>query len=134
MKKELKVFVKEYSVATYHDVLEDWLYISWSGEQTMESRISAFNLLLEFLKTSHCTKILNDNSQNTTPWSDCALWITNEWIPEAEANGMQALAWVYSENETVRQSAEEMINRISGKSIVIAFNDLKTAKHWLHSV
>jgi hypothetical protein len=129
-----KTILDENSVVVYYDSDDNWLYLSWYGEQTLDSRIRAFNQVIDFLKISDCTKVLNDNRHNCSAWSDCALWVANDWLPRAEAEGMRSLAWVYSTDTEARRSAEEMIGHLHGKAIVIPFEGLQDAKSWLHVV
>lgn len=134
MDNQYKPLIEENSVAAYYDMADNWFYISWFGDQKLNSRIQAFEQVLEYFKRADCTKILNDNYYNTTSWTDCALWLTNEWLPRAEANGLKSLAWVFAKDPEVRKSAEEMLNRINTKATIIAFDHLEDARAWLHSV
>ncbi|HSI90768.1 MAG TPA: hypothetical protein VK927_06590 [Adhaeribacter sp.] len=134
MDNNYKPLLEENSVAAYYDLEDNWFYISWYGEQTQQSRMRVFDEVLEYFNRANCTKILNDNTHNTSLWSDCSLWLLNDWLPRAEASGLRSLAWVYSKDPEVRRSAEEMISRLSGRSIVIAFDKLEDAKAWLNSV
>lgn len=134
MANQIKPLLEEDSVAAYYDIVDNWFYISWIGDQKLKSRMRAFEQVLEYFKRADCTKILNDNSNNTTTWADCALWITNDWLPRAEASGLKTMAWVYSTEPEVRKSAEEMLNRLHTKATIIAFDHLEDAKAWLHSV
>jgi len=134
MANQYKSLLEENSVAAYYDVIDNWFYISWFGDQKLRSRMHAFEQVLEYFKRADCTKILNDNFNNTTTWADCALWLTNEWLPRAESYGLKTLAWVYSKDPEVRKSAEEMLGRINTSTTIIPFDHLEDAKAWLHSV
>lgn len=130
----LETILKENTVSVYYDQSAKWLYLSWYGPQSASGRKYAFDQALDFLKTSGCTKILNDNTNNTSTWTDCALWVAEDWLPRAEQAGLKSLAWVYSRNPEVRQTAKDLLSRLSSKAIIIAFEDISDAQNWLHAV
>jgi len=134
MDKNYKPLLQESSVAAYYDTVNNWFYLSWFGEQRLKARMQAFDQVLDYFKVAQCTKILNDNSRNTTTWADCALWLTTDWLPRAEQNGLRTMAWVYASDPAVRKSAEEMLSRLKSKIIIIPFDQLEDAEAWLHSV
>jgi hypothetical protein len=129
-----KSLLQESSVAAYYDLVNNWFYLSWFGEQKLKSRMQAFDQVLDYFKVARCTKILNDNSASTSTWTDCALWMTNDWLPRAEQYGLRTMAWVYSSDPSVRKTAEEMLSRLHGKIIIIPFEQLEDAEAWLRSV
>jgi hypothetical protein len=122
------------SVCIYHDFVEDWIYVDWIGEQTLDSIKTGCEKLLYFLVKERCHKLLNDNTRVTNIWSDAAEWIATDFAPRAAQAGLNFCAWVYSPDHFSRLSTDEVLEQQHTEIITIPFENLEVAKDWLRSV
>jgi hypothetical protein len=122
------------TVCIYFDFLDDWLYVDWIGEQTVESIKEGCEQLLLLLKAERTHKLLNDNTRVTNIWSDAAEWIATDFAPRCAYAGLEYVAWVYSPDQFSRLSADEVMERHITSTVTIAFDDIEAASQWLRSV
>ena len=88
--------------------------------------------MLRLLAQQRTHKVLNDNSQVTSMWSDAAEWGGRIWFPQMVAAGLDFFAWVYSPNLYSRLSTDLTLQYTPGvRPVVATFDDLETAKAWL---
>jgi hypothetical protein len=109
------------------------LYVDWTGDQSKESVIQGCELMLECLKSEKCRKILNDNSNVTSIWSDASEWVARDWFPRMSEAGMDYFAWVYSPNVYSKLSTDKTL-AYTPKSLIIPFYSVASAEEWLKAV
>jgi hypothetical protein len=122
------------TVCIYYDFVDDWLYVDWIGEQTLETIKTGCEKLLSFLVLEHSHKLLNDNTRVKNIWSDAAEWIADDFTPRAAAAGLEYCAWVYSPDQFSRLSTDEVLERHKASTVTIPFDEIEAAKAWLKSV
>ena len=128
-----KLFESE-TVCVYYDFVDDWLYVDWVGEQTLDSIKMGCQQLLIFLVQERTHKLLNDNTRVTNIWSDAAEWIATDFAPKAAAAGLEYCAWVYSPDHFSRLSTDQVLELHNTEIITIPFESLEAAQDWLRSV
>jgi hypothetical protein len=116
-----------------YDYLNDWLYANWTGEQDFDSVRNGCLQMLEVLKQERCHKVLNDNREVTSMWSDAAEWGGRVWFPLMAEAGLEYFAWVYSPNVYSRLSTDLMMSHAT-RPLVLAFNELEIAQAWLRQM
>ena len=129
----LELLLEERFISIYYDKDNCWIYANWNGDQTKESVIYGCERMLTFLKEYNCQKILNDNTEVTSNWSDAAEWVANEWFPRMSDAGLRYFAWVYATNSASKQATDKTLAQAKS-SIAITFDDKATAETWLRSV
>jgi hypothetical protein len=122
------------TLSIYYDPVHDWIYMDWKGQQSVESIKAGCNLLLGFLKSERCKKVLNDNTRVTNIWSDAAPWIAREFFPKAAQAGLTYIAWIYSPDQFSRLSTDEVMALNQEKIATIPFNNYEDAVQWFSSV
>lgn len=121
----------EQHITITYDVLDDILYADWTGEQTKESVMDGCERILYHLRQHRCSKVLNDNTQVTSIWSDASEWVAQDWFPRMHEAGCSFFAWVYSPNVYSKLSADLTL-RYGVKGVVTTtFQEVGTAKAWL---
>jgi len=127
----LQTLLEEPHITIAYDPLNEWLYADWHGDQGLTSVQQGALAILRLMQEQKCYKVLNDNTNLTSMWSEAAEWSGKEWFPAMAASGLQRFAWVYSPNIYSRLSTDLTLQFAADDSVVATFDDLETAKHWL---
>ncbi len=127
----LQILLDEPHVIIAYDDLNEWLYADWHGDQNLTSVQHGALELLRLLEQQRCCKVLNDNTNVTSMWSEAAEWAGKDWFPAMMAAGLQYFAWVYSPNIYSRLSTDLTLQLATGTPVVATFDDVDTAKAWL---
>lgn len=130
----LQTLLEEPHITIAYDHLNDWLYADWHGDQNLVSVQHGAGEMLRLLRQQRCHKVLNDNTRVTSMWSEAAEWGGREWFPAMAAAGLQYFAWVYSPNVYSRLSTDLTLQLTVGPVVVSTFDDLGTARAWLHQM
>lgn len=129
-----KELVSEQHITIVYDVVDDILYADWTGEQTSESVMDGCEKILFHLKQQQCGKVLNDNTQVTSIWSDASEWVALDWFPRMHQAGCKLFAWVFSPNIYSQLSAEKTLQYGIKGVIATNFQSMQTAKAWLQAL
>lgn len=113
-----------------YDYQNEWLYANWTGDQSLESVQAGCLSILDHLRTERCAKVLNDNTEVTSMWSDASEWVGATWFPLMAEAGLEYFAWVYSPNVYSRLSADLSLKHTT-RPIVLAFDNQELAANWL---
>ncbi|SNR82631.1 MULTISPECIES: hypothetical protein [Hymenobacter] len=126
----LRLLHSEPSISIFYDYHHNWLYANWTGDQSLESVQGGCLLLLDFLRNERCSKVLNDNTEVTSMWSDASEWVGATWFPMMADAGLEYFAWVYSSNVYSRLSADLSMQHTT-RPIVLSFDSQELATSWL---
>jgi hypothetical protein len=110
-----------------------WLYVDWKGFQDNRTVKSGCLKMLDLLKKTGYTKVLNDNRNVLGTWSDAAEWVGKDWFPMMEAAGLKHFAWIYSKSTFSQLSADKSVDSLRAGVTTRLFNDEAEAKEWLLS-
>jgi hypothetical protein len=124
----LQILLDEPHVIISYDHLNEWLYADWHGDQNLTTVQHGALELLRFLEQQRCYKILNDNTNVTSMWSEAAEWGGKIWFPAVAAAGLQYFAWVYSPNVYSRLSTDLTLQLADSNPVVATSDALETAK------
>ena len=127
----LQLLLHEPHLNISYDHLNEWLYADWQGDQAMGSVQQGGADMLRLLKQQRCHKVLNDNRQVTSMWSEAAEWAGKDWFPAMMEAGLQYFAWVYSPNVYSRLSTDLTLQFTHGNAVIATFDDVDTARAWL---
>ncbi|MBX0290679.1 hypothetical protein K3G63_09535 [Hymenobacter sp. HSC-4F20] len=128
----LRVLHQDSTLTISYDYQHEWLYANWTGDQSLESVQTGCLRLLDHLRFERCTKVLNDNTEVTSMWSDASEWVGATWFPLLAEAGLEYFAWVYSPNVYSRLSADlSMQQQPTTRPIVLAFDSQELATNWL---
>lgn len=123
--------ISEPHITISYDVLEDILYVDWTGNQTKESVMDGCEKMLHYLKLHHCTKDLNDNTHVTGMWVDAARWGAESWFPRMHEAGCRLFAWVYSPDLYSKLSTDKTLSYGIRGIVIATFESEDTALAWL---
>jgi hypothetical protein len=118
-------------ISITYDVEHSWLYAQWQGELNQERVEQGCRQLTELLQAEGCTKILNDNTLITKPWSEGMMWGRRVWLPEIAAAGLRHIAWVYSPHIYSRLIFDLAQPHETNMPVVAAFDEVAAAYEWL---
>lgn len=127
----LQTLLEEPHITISYDHLHEWLVADWHGDQDLASVQGGALEMLRLMQLQHCHKVLNDNTNVTSMWSEAAEWGGTEWFPAMAAAGLEFFAWVYSPNVYSRLSTDLTLQFAVSSAVVATFDDLDTAKAWL---
>ncbi|UOG74532.1 hypothetical protein MTX78_20735 [Hymenobacter tibetensis] len=117
-------------VTIVYDYNYEWLYVDWTGDQTLESVQAGCLKMLDCLRDERCHKVLNDNTRVTSMWADAAEWGGRVWFPAMAEAGLQYFAWIYSPNLYSRLSTDLTLQHTT-RPLILTFDSLETATAWL---
>ncbi|MFC5272378.1 hypothetical protein [Adhaeribacter terreus] len=128
-----KVFGEEYLRL---ELMADDAFINaqWSGVQSVETVMEGGNKILEMIKESGCSKLLNSNKNVIGSWDLALEWAENEWAPGVREAGLRYLAQVVPSSYYAAMTIESLLPRIDGNFEIRTFEEDKDAEAWLLSV
>jgi len=127
----LQILLDEPHIIIAYDHLNEWLYADWRGDQNLTTVQHGALEMLRLMQQQRCQKVLNDNTNVTSMWSEAAEWGGKELFPAMTAAGLHYFAWVYSPNLYSRLSTDLTLQFTAGNPVVATFDELETAKAWL---
>ncbi len=126
-----RILLLEPHVTIHYNALDDIMYCDWTGEQNIHTVTDGCENILAFLSQYKCSKVLNDNTNVTSIWSEASQWVALDWFPRMSRAGCKFFAWVYSPNLYSKLSTDETLKYGTGDVITITFNNRDTANSWL---
>ena len=127
----LQTLLEAPHITISYDHQHNWLVADWSGNQDLTSVQHGAGEILRLMSLQRCHKVLNDNTNVTSMWSEAAEWGGKVWFPAMEAAGLEYFAWVYSPNVYSRLSTDLTLQFAPAGSVVATFDDRATAQAWL---
>ncbi|HEX8429551.1 hypothetical protein [Hymenobacter sp.] len=116
-----------------HDPDNKWLYVTWQGEQNEESTVAGCAMVLNKVRQTKSTAILNDGRQALNGWSEVVRWIAQEFFHALADNGVEAIAWVSPADWPARIDSERVLS-FTTRPLVDTFEDTESAYSWLLTV
>ena len=125
-----KVF-EEKDVTVYWDDRNQWIYADWRNMPNLDTIKKGGGSVLEIIKSKKASKVLNDNTNLTGPWSTSSTWVADVWFPQVIQAGLKKFAWVQSSHDMLGKiSADKSVKRNPG-DIIAMFSDKSEAEQWL---
>ena len=116
-----------------YDLSHKWLYVTWRGEHNEESSVACCMMVLNKVRQTKSTKILNDSSLALDGWSEVARWIGQEFFQALADNGVDAIAWVMARDWPARIDIDRVMTYTT-RPIVDTFDDAESAYGWLRNM
>lgn len=118
------------NVTAYYDRVNDWLYLDWHGEITLNSiRSNCLQLARCFLFRRY-KRILNDNTNVVKTTPEVATWLANDFLPYLRLLGIEYIAWICSHDMQIQNDTEIALENLTSP-VVALFDDMATAYEWL---
>lgn len=103
----------------------------WRGFQNQETIQRGWLKMLDMVKRSNATLILNDNTYVQGSWSEAAEWVGQEFFPMLEAAGVNHIAWIYSPSTFSQMAAQKSVDVATCHVVTQFFMDRESAIIWL---
>ncbi|MCJ8210861.1 PAS domain-containing sensor histidine kinase [Mucilaginibacter sp. RS28] len=129
-----RTFYKANYIEIQYNAAQQRLEVDWLGYQNFDSVKSGCLAMLEILKKSGCTKVLNDNTHVLGNWSEAVDWGGTVWFPAMEQAGLKYFAWIYSPSTFSRMSAKKSLDIAIGNITAQFFTDRDEASQWLQQM
>lgn len=126
-----RILVLEPHITIHYNALDEILLADWTGEQNKETVMDGCEKMLFYLDYYKCNKVLNDNTNVTSIWSEASEWVATDWFPRMSKAGCKYFAWVYSPNIYSKLSTDETLRYGTRNIITLTFNSTDTANSWL---
>ncbi len=110
------------------------LYAQWYGVQSVETVMQGGYKMLDMIKETPYTKLLNSNKNVVGSWDMALDWAENTWTPQMKAAGLRYLAQVLPTSIYATLTIECLIQRIDNNLEIRLFEDEAEAEAWLRSV
>jgi hypothetical protein len=111
-----------------------WLYVDWTGYQTEESIMNGGEQMLNAMRKTKVSQVLNDNTNVIGIWTPAAKWTGEVWFPAMMEAGLKHFAWIMSPHRLSQVSTDEAIKNTSETDPIRKFDTMEEAKKWLRSV
>lgn len=110
------------------------LYAQWNGVQSVETVMQGGNKLMEMIRETPYSKLLNSNKNVVGSWDMALDWVENTWTPEMKAAGLRYVAQVLPSSIYATLTIESLIKRIDKKLEIRMFESDEEAEAWLRSL
>ena len=107
------------------------LYIHWHGNLTANEVIHAVSEGSKLLATHPFTRVLNDKRETSGDWSEALPWLEYEWLPQAVAGGIRAIAYLLSPDLKSQIVSQEFMDNIGRQVHTALFLHEEPARLWL---
>ncbi|MGI4832078.1 MAG: hypothetical protein ACRYFK_01315 [Janthinobacterium lividum] len=107
------------------------LYVRWHGHLTAGSVVHAAQAGQQLHASVPVRCILNDKSGTSGSWDEALPWFHYDWLPQATAGGLEALAYVLSPDLSAQPAAEEFLRIVRQQVAMKLFRQPLAAWHWL---
>lgn len=129
----MKTILEKSFVTIELDTENNWLIADWKGYQTVDGIKEGCEVILETIKSTGVTKLLNNNQNVKGSWTQAADWVGTNWIPRALSAGLSAISFVYSPDVFARFSVDKLLT-VNSNFSSNTFKEMSKAKEWLKTV
>jgi hypothetical protein len=117
-------------LAIYYDSANDWLFLDWQGELTLQDTKDACVALAQCYLQRPYPRVLNSNAQlEGVSWS-VATWLVTDFLLHMTTAGVEHVAWICSPSLRGRNMMQIVMNLLPG-FILNTFHDIEGAVEWL---
>ena len=110
---------------------EALLYVRWHGHLTGAAVIRGIREALELRRKYPYFKVLNDQHDTAGDWSEALPWLQYEWLPQAVAAGLRAVAGILSPDLEAKVANQKCMATIQLHCQSAVFATLPEARAWL---
>ena len=114
----------------YHVAADELLFLRWYGHLTGAEII---RVAQEGSKWRHCGyhRILNDKRASSGDWAEALPWMAYEWMPQARAAGIRAMADIISDDPDNKLVSLAFIRAVASTMPVALFVREAEALRWI---
>ncbi|WP_019947968.1 hypothetical protein [Hymenobacter aerophilus] len=114
-----------------YDPTRQLLAVHWFGNLTGQQVIYVARTTQQLSATHPYRLLLNDKSQATGDWSEAQAWLEYEWLPQALAGGLRAVAYVFTPDMHNQLASYQFVEYLAPYVRIEVFPDLTSALQWL---
>jgi hypothetical protein len=120
------------SQMVYYIPEHNYLHVQWLGHHDANTALEGCKKTLELVRATGCTRLLNDSSEAFGEWRELARWIGATFVPQLQAAGVEAIAWVNAMDWPARSCVASSMHYLR-EPVVAAFefDELDAAHDWL---
>ena len=107
------------------------LYVHWHGNLTADEVIRAVTEGSTLMARYPFTRVLNDKRETSGDWSEALPWLEYEWLPQAVAKGIRAVAYLLSPDLESQIVSQEFVENIGHQLHTALFLHEEPARRWL---
>ena len=116
----------------YYLPKQNCLHVQWLGHHDADTALEGCKNILELVRTTNSTRLLNDSSEAFGEWRELAQWIGATFVPQLQAAGIEAIAWVNAMDWPARSCVASSMHYLREPAVVaFEFDELDAAHEWL---
>ena len=128
----MQMLFEDSDLTITYDRDHEWLYTAWRGTRTAEASVAYCQLLLDKVRSTGSTCVLNDSSQDLDGWSEVTRWLGQDFFQKLTISGVSAVAWVLPQNLRARADVNQVMTQAGTDwPTVDTFTDVEAAYAWL---
>jgi hypothetical protein len=108
------------------------IYVHWHGNLTAAEVIRGVEEGSKLLAIYPFVRVLNDKRDTTGDWSEALPWLQYEWLPQAVAGGIRAIAYLLSPDLESQIVSQDFVDAVSPQVHVSLFLHEEPARLWLY--
>lgn len=124
-----------------HDAAARRLMAIWQGHQNAREKKMHCQLMLDQLRQTRSTTLLNDSSHDLDGWETIVRWIASYYYQAMADAGLLAVALVLPQNLRARTDVDEVLALVAHPShpatsqiTIDTFTDVEAASFWLQNL
>jgi hypothetical protein len=126
----LKFLCSAPHVTIYFDSWNNWLYVEWEGELSLQAvQYACLEVAQCFVKHAYPRVLSSDAQVTSLPW-EAVPWLTTHFFPYLELAGIEQLAWVHAPIVRGLSLATQVMQQLPHLNIGL-FADIEEATNWL---
>ncbi|WP_019946899.1 hypothetical protein [Hymenobacter aerophilus] len=115
-----------------YDPDNGWLHLLWQGYHSEAESMEYCLKVLEKVRLTGATRILNDGTLDQDGWGELARWIAHDFMRLQAEAGIAAVAWVLPKNLKARADVHKVLAEVKCP-LVDTFVDVEAAYNWLQN-
>ena len=115
----------------YHFPGNALLYIRWHGQLTASAVIRGATTAVQLRRIHAFRRVLNDKRDTAGDWSEALPWLQYEWLPQAVAAGLHAMAYILSPDLHAQLVSQQFLEAVRNQLQVALFTSEAEARRWL---
>jgi len=117
----------------YHFPARSLVYVRWHGQLTGGEVIRGAQQAILLREKYSYERVLNDKRDTGGDWSEALPWLEYEWLPQAVAGGLRAMAYILSPDLTAQIVSQEFVEAVRPHLAVQLFTSEEDAQRWLQT-
>ena len=109
------------------------LYVRWHGQLTAAEVVKGAAEAERLMRHYRFQRMLNDKRDTGGDWSEALPWLQYEWLPQAVADGLVAVAYILSPDLNAQLVSQQFLKASQDQLNVALFTSETEAEHWIRT-